>query len=315
MNKVMVIDFGNCILSYAGKINGEIKTGHFYSTYQTTIGADLEGVVTCKNKTIKLDSRDMKATELANTNKAEREYLEHQILLCAYRLFGSGEHHVALGAGLPIADILNKKAREDFTTRLKDIGTIQGVTEGKSITVTVIPAEVKVFAESHATLKVLRDRFSKEFGNLVIDVGLKTTDVALYDWDPNKNNYVVTKTFSIPQGLETILTPLQVELDRLGVQYKMTYIDRRLQDKKYIVRTDQGNYNLQDELMKRKNECISILTAIKNELGNINDTNKYLIGGGAELLLKIIPNALRDNQEIPAELRFKANVLGYLSYM
>ena len=315
MNKKLTIDFGNCVLAYASIIDGLTKTGNVYSTYTTTINSDLENVIECNGTTIKLDARDVKATELANTNKSRREHLEHQILLAAYKTFGTGSHHVELGTGMPISDILNQKNREEFLQRLKGIGTISGIVEGQQITVTIIPEKVKLFVESHATQSVLSKYFSRAFGNLVIDCGLKTTDVTLFDWDPNKGSYVATKTFSIAQGLETILTPIQNELDRMGVKYKLTYLDRRIREQKYIVRTEQGDYNLYEALMKRQNECIAILTAVKNELGSIEDTNKFMLGGGSELILKITPGILRDNQPLETDVRYKANVLGYLAYM
>ena len=76
-------------------------------------------------------------------DKTNREYIEHQILWAVNAAYGSGAHYINLGTGLPIS--IYKAKKEEFAQKLRGLGTIEGVVNGKEISVNIV--EVKVPCE------------------------------------------------------------------------------------------------------------------------------------------------------------------------
>lgn len=311
MTKNLTSDFGNCTLSYVGEAaNNTYTTGCIDSTYSTAVTTDNTNVVTCNNVTIQLGARGSKALEFTNVNKVEREYLEHQILWCVYKAFGSGNHHIKFGTGMPLVDYLNIKKQNEFMAKLKSLGTISGEVEGRPVTATIIPDSIQLFGECHAALKSIAHLLSKEYANLIVDIGLKTTDITIYEWVGDR--FQSRNNITIPTALDSILTPIQAELELQGAFYKLTEINRMIAEKRYIVRTEQGDYDLQSALKNRFTECVNIIKEIENRVGKTLNMNKCFIGGGSEIFLDIVgPNRISNNIHLSAELRYYANVLGY----
>lgn len=315
MTKKLGIDFGNCTICFAGEGVGQTIARNFIdSTYTTSLGSDLEDVVSYNGVTIKLGARGANANELSNVNKVDREYLEHQILWCAYKCYGFGDHHIKLGVGLPIIDYLNKAKQMAFLERLKGFNTLTGTVEGRNVTLTIIPEQVKLSAEGHATLKVLFNYLSKSFGNLVIDIGLKSTDVSVYEWVNGKFKAVVTET--IPVALDSILAPIQTELELKGAHYKLTQLDRLIREGKYVVRTEQGDYDLKAALKSRTTECTNIIKEIENKVGKTLNYNKLFIGGGSKIFLDILGRDRISNlTPVPTDIQYYANAIAYFLNM
>lgn len=315
MTKKLGIDFGNCTICFAGEGSEKtIKRNYIDSTYTTSLGSDLDDVVGYNGVTIKLGARGATANELSNVNKVEREYLEHQILWSAYKCYGSGNHHIKLAVGLPIIDYLNKVKQEAFLEKLKGFNTLTGTVEGKNVTLTIIPDQVKIYAEGHATLKVLFTYLSRSFGNLVIDIGLKSTDISIYEWVDGKFKAVATET--IPVALDSILSPIQAELELKGAHYKITQIDRLIREEKYIIRTEQGDYDLKAALMLRTTESTNIIKEIENKVGKTLNYNKLFIGGGSKIFLDILGRDRISNLiSVPNDIQYYANAIAYFLNM
>lgn len=109
---------------------------------------------------------------LTNVDKTNRELVEHQILWGVHSVYGAGTHYINLCLGLPISIY---KAKKDAYT------LIIGVINNNSIQVNLV--DVKVMAEGHASIKPLAKYINKENTSLIIDVGMKTTDVLLIEHD------------------------------------------------------------------------------------------------------------------------------------
>ncbi len=104
-------------------------------------------------------------------DKTNREYIEHQILWAVNKLYGSGTHYINI----------YKAKKEEFAEKLKGFGTIEGVVNGKEVSVNLV--DVKVQAEGSSALRVLANYIDKDNNTLIIDRGMKTTDVILVEWN------------------------------------------------------------------------------------------------------------------------------------
>ena len=316
MTKKMSIDLGNNTIVAVAMVNGKLKTCDIESTYTTQIGTETQNVVEYNSVVLQLGARDRKAKEFAGVTKAEREYLEHQILWACYKAFGPGVHHLELATGLPITEGLDKKNKLAFMERLQKLNTICGKVEGKDITVTVIPEKIQLFLEGHGSLRAIYPYLSKDFSNLIIDIGMMTTDILIYEWIPAENRFSSLTPISLSLALSSILDPIKVDLERKGEQYSLSYLSRLIREKRYIVRTQNyGDVDLRLALKDRLPECINILKSIESAIGSkTTNYNKVMIGGGSEILL----NILKDNDkqinyvtEIPATKKYSANAEGY----
>lgn len=316
MTKKMSIDLGNNTIVVIAMVNGELKTYNIESTYTTQIGTETQNVVEYNSVVLQLGARDRKAKEFAGVTKAEREYLEHQILWSCYKAFGPGIHHLELATGLPITEALDKRNKLAFMERLQKLNTICGKVEGNDITVTIIPEKIQLFLEGHGSLRAIYPYLSKDFSNLIIDIGMMTTDILIYEWIPGENRFSSLNPISLPLALSSILDPIKVDLERKGEQYSLSYLSRLIKEERYIVRTQNyGEVDLRLALKDRLSECINILKAIESAVGSkTTNYNKVMIGGGSEILL----NILKDNgkqinyvTEIPATKKYSANAEGY----
>ena len=171
--KNLGLDMGNSTICVAG-INdkGEIIKAYTNSVYSMDTALISGDIIECKGVKLALG---VGQTTLSNIDKTNREYIEHQILWAVNTLYGSGTHYINLGVGLPIS--IYKAKKEGFTEKLKGFGTIEGVVNGKEISVNLV--DVKVQAEGYAALRVLTNYIDKDNTTLIIDIGMKTTDLIL----------------------------------------------------------------------------------------------------------------------------------------
>lgn len=61
------------------------------------------------------------------------------------------------------------------------MGAIEGVVNGKEISVNIV--NVTIMAEGYASIRSLSQYIDKDNTTLIIDIGMKTTDVLLIEWD------------------------------------------------------------------------------------------------------------------------------------
>ena len=178
---------------------------------------------------------------------------------------------------------------------------------GKEISVNIV--DVKVTAEGYASIRPLSQYIDKDNTTLIIDIGMKTTDVLLIEWDGKFriSNYGTTNI-----ALYDIYKVLQEKIAAEGVEVTIEQIDKKFNSNKPIIRTEKGDFNLEEHLVDTIHVCRDIMKDIENEFGKTVLHDKIFTGGGAEKFLKIMDGNVRNNIEVPIEMRWYSNALGYL---
>lgn len=295
------VDMGNSTICVSALVNEAVKQAYASSVYSLDTAIVTGDVV--ESKGVKL-ALGVGQTTLTNVDKTNRELIEHQILWAVNSVFGAGTHYINLGIGLPIS--IYKAKKDDYTSAIKSLGTITGKINGENISVNL--TSVKVMAEGHASIKPLAKYINKDNTTLLIDVGMKTTDVLLIRYD---KKFIIDKYATIPIALYDIYQVLREAIAQQGVDVSIEYIDKRFKSANPVVRTEKGDYNLADHLKDAKHVCNDIMKAIENEFGKTIIHDKVLTGGGAEKFLTAIGD-IPNNVDVPTDLRYYSNSLGYL---
>lgn len=298
------IDMGNStICTAAHNERGDLQKKYVKSLYGFDIELATADIVECNGITIALGTGPYMLTTI---DKTERGFIEHQILWSVYSLFGAGLHHINLGAGLPIS--IYKTKKQAFASKLKSLETIIGKVNGEEVT--VIVSDVKVMAECHAALKTLINYLDKDNSTLIIDIGLKTTDVIKTHFD---NKFYIDDFITINISLADIYSVLQRKIAKEGLELSISEIDRRLNSSNPIVRTEKGKFNLAEHIQDTSSVCKQIIREIENRFNKISVDDKIFIGGGSEVFLKVLPEFKKQNNiDIPLDMRYYANAIGYL---
>ena len=177
---------------------------------------------------------------------------------------------------------------------------------GKEISVNIV--DVKVMAEGYAAIKPLSPYIDKDNTALIIDIGLKTTDVLLIEWD---GKYKIVNYGTVNIALYDMYKVLQEKIVAEGVEVSVEQIDRKFNSNKPIIRTEKGEFNLEEHLIDTVGVCRDIMKDIENKFGKTVLHDKIFTGGGSEKFLKALGEKVRNNVVIPAEIRWYSNSLGY----
>ena len=301
--KNLGLDMGNSTICVAG-INdkGEVIKAYTNSVYSMDTALISGDIIECKGVKLALG---VGQTTLSNVDKTNREYIEHQILWAVNRLYGSGTHYINLGVGLPIS--IYKAKKEEFAEKLKGFGTIEGVVNGKEVSVNLV--DVKVQAEGYAALRVLTNYIDKDNTTLIIDIGMKTTDVILVEWN---GKFTISNYGTTNIALYDMYKVLQDKIASEGVEVTIEQIDKKFQSNKPIIRTEKGDFNLVEHLPDTIHVCRDIMKDIENKFGKTILHDKIFVGGGSEKFLESVGGKVRNNIEVPQELRWYGNAVGYL---
>lgn len=297
------IDMGNSTICVAGiDSKGEIIKTYTNSVYSMDTALMSGDIIECKGTKLALG---VGQSTLTNVDKTNREYIEHQILWSVNAVYGAGTHYINLGVGLPIS--IYKAKKEEFAQRLRGLGTIEGVVNGKEISVNIV--DVKVMAEGYASIRPLSQYIDKDNTTLIIDIGMKTTDVILVEWDGKFriSNYGTTNI-----ALYDIYKVLQEKIAAEGVEVTIEQIDKRFNSGKPIIRTEKGDFNLEEHLVDTIHVCRDIMKDIENKFGKTVLHDKIFTGGGSDKFLKVMDGKVRNNIEVERELRWYSNCVGYL---
>ncbi|MDU6361718.1 MAG: plasmid segregation protein ParM, partial [Clostridiales bacterium] len=187
-----------------------------------------------------------------------------------------------LGVGLPIS--IYKAKKEEFAEKLKGFGTIEGVVNGKEIYVNLV--NVKVQAEGYAALRVLTNYIDKDNTTLIIDIGMKTTDVILVEW--NGKQFVISNYGTTNIALYNMYKVLQDQIANEGVEVTIEQIDKKFQSNKPVIRTEKGEFNLNEHLIDTLPVCRDMMKDIENKFGKTILHDKIFVGGGSEKFLTAV---------------------------
>ena len=301
--KNLGLDMGNSTICVAGiDEKGEIVKGYTNSVYSMDTALISGDIIECKGVKLALG---VGQTTLSNVDKTNREYIEHQILWAVNKLYGSGTHYINLGVGLPIS--IYKAKKEEFAEKLKGFGTIEGVVNGKEVFVNLV--DVKVQAEGYAALRVLTNYIDKDNTTLIIDIGMKTTDVILVEWN---GKFTISNYGTTNIALYDMYKVLQDKIASEGVEVTIEQIDKKFQSNKPVIRTEKGDFNLVDHLSDILPVCRDIMKDIENKFGKTILHDKVFVGGGAEKFLGAVEGKVRNNIDVPQELSWYGNAVGYL---
>ena len=297
------IDLGNITICVAGMgTDGNIVNTYTYSVYSTDTALMSGDIIECKGTKIVLG---VGQSTLTNVDKTNREYIEHQILWAVNAVYGAGTHYINLGTGLPIS--IYKAKKEEFTQKLKGFGTIEGVVNGKEISVNIV--DVKVMAEGYAAIKPLSPYIDKDNTTLIIDIGLKTTDVLLIEWD---GKFKIVNYGTVNIALYDMYRVLQEKIALEGVEVTIQQIDKKLNSNRPIIRTERGEFNLEEHLGDEIHICRDIMKDIENKFGKTVLHDKLFVGGGGKKFLTEIGMKIKNNIEIPLEIQWHGNCSVYL---
>ena len=297
------IDLGNSTICVAGMgADGNIVNAYTYSIYSTDTALMSGDIIECRGAKIALG---VGQSTLTNVDKTNREYIEHQILWAVNAVYGAGTHYINLGTGLPIS--IYKAKKEEFAQKLRGLGTIEGVVNGKEISVNIV--DEKVIAEGYAAIKPLSPYIDKDNTTLIIDVGMKTTDVLLIEWD---GKFKIVNYGTVNIALYDMYKVLQEKIAAEGVEVTIEQIDRKFNSNKPVIRTEKGEFNLDDHLSDTNGVCRDIMKDIENKFGKTVLHDKVFVGGGAEKFLKAVSGRIRNNVEVSSEIRWYGNCRGYL---
>lgn len=301
--KKLSVDMGNSTICVAGvNENGDVIKEYVNSVYSLDTALMSGDIVEYNGVSISLG---VGHATLTNVDKTNREHVEHQILWSAYAVYGSGTHYVNLGVGLPIS--IYKAKRGEYTDKLKALGTIEGTINGKPISVNMV--DVKVFAEGHASIKSLSNYIDKDNTTLLIDIGMKTTDVLLIEWD---GKFKINSYATVNIALYDIYKVLQNEIAQNGVEVSIEDINKKFNSKKPVIRTEKGDFNLYEHLADTVHVCRDIMKDIENKFGKTILHDKVFTGGGSEKFLKAIEGKVKNNIDVPTDMRYYSNAVGYL---
>lgn len=302
--KNLGLDMGNSTICVAGiDEKGEIVKAYTNSVYSLDTALISGDIIECKGTKLALGVRQ---ATLSNVDKTNREHIEHQILWAVNELYGSGTHYINLGVGLPIS--IYKAKKEEFAEKLKGFGTIEGEVNGKEISVNLV--DVNVQAEGYAALKVLTQYIDKDNTTLIIDIGMKTTDVLLIEWNGSK--FIITNYGTVNTALYDMYKVLQDQIASEGVEVTIEQIDKKFQSNKPIIRSEKGDFNLQEHLKDTLPICRDIMKDIENKFGKTILHDKIFVGGGSEKFLEAVGRKVRNNVEVDRELRWYGNAGGYI---
>ena len=297
------IDLGNSTICVAGiGADGNIINAYTYSVYSTDTALMSGDIIECRGTKIALG---VGQSTLTNVDKTNREYIEHQILWAVNAVYGAGTHYINLGTGLPIS--IYKAKKEEFAQKLRGLGTIEGVVNGKGISVNIV--DVKVMAEGYAAIKPLSPYIDKDNTTLIIDIGLKTTDVLLSEWD---GKYKIVNYGTVNIALYDMYKVLQEKIAAEGVEVTIEQIDKKFNSNKPIIRTEKGEFNLEEHLVDTIHVCRDIMKDIENKFGKTVLHDKVLIGGGAEKFLLALGGKVRNNIEVSLGVKWYGNSIGYV---
>ena len=282
--KKLGIDMGNRTICVAGlnEFNEIVKayTNSVYSLDTALISGD---VVTFNGLSLALGVGQI---TLTNVDKTNREHLEHQILWSVYSIYGCGTHYIDLGIGLPIS--IYKAKKEQYKDEIEKLGTLEGTINGKAISVNL--TNVKIFAEGHASIKTLANYIDKDNTTLLIDIGMKTTDVLLLEYN---GKFTINKYATINIALYDIYKVLQDEIAQQGVEVSIEEIDKRINGNKPVIRTEKGDYNLVTNLKSTVHVCRDIMKDIENKFGKTILHDKVFTGGGSEKFLNAVAGKIK----------------------
>ncbi|MEG2018362.1 MAG: hypothetical protein RR128_07890, partial [Clostridium sp.] len=178
---------------------------------------------------------------------------------------------------------------------------------GKEISVNLV--DVKVQAEGYAALKVLTQHIDKDNTTLIIDIGMRTTDVLLIEWN---GKFTISNYGTTNIALYDIYKVLQDKIASEGVEVTIEQIDKKFQSNKPVIRTEKGEFNLTENLGGTVHICRDIMKDIENKFGKTILHDKAFVGGGAEKFLEAVDGKVRNNVEVDRELRWWGNALGYI---
>ncbi len=297
------IDLGNSTICVAG-INAQSNIINTYIHSIYTFDTALSGgdIIECRGTKLALGVGQI---TLANVDKTNREYIEHQILWAVNSVYGAGTHYINLGTGLPIS--IYKAKKQEFAERLRGLGTIEGVVNGKEISVNIV--DVKVMAEGYAAIRPLSQYIDKDNTTLIIDIGMKTTDVLLVEWD---GKFKISNYATVNIALYDMYKVLQDKIANEGVEVTIEQIDKKFNSGKPIIRTEKGEFNLEEHLVDTVHVCRDIMKDIENKFGKTVLHDKVFVGGGSEKFLRAVGGGVRNNVEVPIEMRWYGNSRGYM---
>jgi len=266
--KRLGLDFGNSSMKIVGG-EGENIIQKRIKSLATTDSMDSNHIVEIGDKVVCFGI----GTPLVTQDKTKREHLAHSILLATYEAYGPGSHVINLGTGLPID--LYKTKKDMFEKLIRDIGDIKGDINGNKVD--VVLKDIKVSAEGLAAFKAIMPEIKKDENILIVDVGLRTTDVISASiengkWKIDGYSTISTALYDCYDVLryrlfdltDVLLTPEQLE-DKIINGGTLNEIDIA------------ANYNICSEIVT------DVFRRIQLKFNDLYARKVYFLGGGAEL--------------------------------
>lgn len=313
--KVVAIDFGNstiCVVYVNDK--GEKKRFYIDSTYTDVVNSlTSQNVVEVDG--IKIQFQPMVGgKELRAADKTKRLHMKHQVLLAVYKAYGEGKHYITLSTGLPLIDYKNEQKKAAFKAMFDsaEFTEIKGIVDGHEVSVNLGKRTI-VNGECLSAVKGLAKKIPVDlYGTIIYDVGMETTEALVAKWEDGKLR--VSNPVNSDYALSSVYQGLFEEAKTVGAVSSMAELDKFVNANATKLRSEKGEYDLEKRLNAKVSECAVILKDINNQFNfPTNNMSKIFIGGGSNILLKIIEGKanIAHHIQLDKEDRYYANAEGY----
>lgn len=313
--KILAVDFGNstiCVVHVNEK--GEKQRFFIRSTYTDVVNSlTSENVVEVDGVKIQLAPLNG-GKELRSQDKTKRIHMKHQVLLAVYKAFGAGRHYVILSTGLPLIDYKNVEKRNAFKAMFDsaEFSDFKGVVDGQEVSVNLGKRTI-VNGEGAAAIKGLAKHIPQDlYGTIVYDIGMETTEALVAKWVDGKLK--VSNPVDSDYALSSIYQGVFEEAKNVGAVASMAELDKFVNAGATTIRAEKGEFELEKSLRSKVGECSTIIKDINNQFDfSTNTMSKIFIGGGSNVLLKIIEGKanIAHHIQLDKQERYYANAEGY----
>ena len=317
MKVKLAIDFGSANIKMLGMVEGFEKRC-ISKSLATTKGIDENNCVELFDRKIYFGS----GYSLVKKDKTERDYVIESVFFATDKIYGEldNEFEVDLAIGLPLSQY-KIAGRIEYENKLKDLylnKQLNGKVNGKHISIKI--NFLKIYAEGYSGFIALYDEVKKDMPFLIVDVGYKTTDVLGIGKEIASDNLVIQDYTSINEGMSEVFEDIK---DKFFNDNKIEYDAETIE---YAILTNQLLKVNNEEVdpkqwLKYGSEVVTdVFNTIETKLfPDMKTRNIYLIGGGVDLIYKILQQMDKHNKYkdldveilINKEQSMFANVVGY----
>ena len=286
----IAIDLGSSNLKIVGLLNNELKFKKLKSKVSLD-SMDKNYVVSTSQNKLCFNVGD----SLIQQDKTKREYIAETVLLAVNLIYGAGKFNIDLALGLPLDLYKSNYKKQSFENKLQSIfsSPLKGKVNDEDMEVTV--NTYLVCAEGYSSFLSLSNKLDFSTPIAIFDMGYRTTDILMIDFDLDTKIPSISQYGTINQGLYEVFDDIQKKfLDDTGILLENNIIESRLINAPKV-NTDEGVVDLNDWIKYGSHTIKTIFNTMNLRYNDIYDRTIYLVGGGAFIVNTIIQDMLTNN--------------------